>query len=203
MNSRNLIILTCACSAAAALLAGCGTTNSARTVETVTRTDTATTPQLPRTQTSAAPTAASKTRTAPAPAFTGGTSAAAGSSGGALGSAVAKLHALGFSPLATSTYDSNQTLRVLIGARSPTADERAQQAFFFDGARYLGTDTRGTSAEIRVAAQSDTGVTLSYGIYKRTDALCCSTGGTRSVRFQLDMGKLMAVDAIPSAAERR
>jgi len=181
------------------MLASCGGSNSAVTVETVTvgQTDTQATAPT-KTQTATTSTPAAKTRTAPAPAFTGGTSAGATSSA-ALGSAVARLHALGFAPVATSMYKADQTLRVLIGSRGA----QVQQAFFFNGLNYLGTDTRSPSAMLRVAQQSDTSVTLSYATYKRADALCCPTGPARSVRFQLDMGKLMAVDAIPSVAERR
>ncbi len=186
---------------------GCGTSNSASTVETVTQTVTAgaqrTTPPATPTSTTATSTPAQRTRTGEAPSFTGGTAAGGASAGTGLSSAVAKLRSLGFSPLATSTYNAGQTLRVLVGARSGSADQRTQQAFFFNGSRYLGTDARSTSAEIRVSGQSDTSVTLTYGLYKRSDPLCCSSGGTRNVRFQLDMGRLMAIDPIPSVAERR
>ncbi|GAC1437778.1 MAG: hypothetical protein NVSMB51_12600 [Solirubrobacteraceae bacterium] len=190
-------------------LTACGASNSANTISTVTvtqpqastsPTQTATsTPPRTSTGTTATPPRTTPTRTQAAPAFTGG--AAAGS--GAEAAAVAKLRALGFTPLGSGSYHADQTLRVLIGARSGSADDRTQRAFFFNGGRYLGTDTADTSAEIRVAAQSDTEVTLEYGIYRAGDALCCPHGGTRKVRFQLDMGRLMAVDPLPSAAGRR
>ncbi len=204
--------------AAAALLAtslaACGATQSSSSVTptvtvTVPASPTTTTPVAPATtprrttgQTTATVPAAPPTRTAPAPAFTrttGGTPAP----GGDLQAAVAKVHALGFTPLSTAAYDPNQTLRVLVGARTGSADARTQQAFFFDGPRYLGTDASATSGQIAVVGHGDTDVRLRYAIYRPSDPDCCPTGTPRTVDFTLDGGHLVAADPIPAVADRR
>ena len=78
-----------------------------------------------------------------------------------------------------------------------TAQERA---FFFDEGTYLGTDTSAPSASISVVSQSDTGVTLQYGIYAPGSS---TATGSQRVRFELDMGTLGAIDPIPNAQRRR
>jgi hypothetical protein len=195
----------------AATLAACGATQGS---SPVTPTVTVTVPATPTSPTAVAPpqrttshttstvTSTPPTRTAPAPAFTrttGGTPAA----GGDLQAAAAKVHALGFTPLSTSVYDPNQTLRVLVGARTGSADAHTQQAFFFDGTRYLGTDASATSGQIAVAGHGDTDVRLRYAIYRPSDPDCCPTGTPRTVDFTLDGGHLVAADPIPAVADRR
>jgi len=186
--------------ASAAGLAACGSGNSSTArLPTVTITTPATpapTTQPSTTASGPAPTTrttiptgttpANQTRTGPAPAFTrttGGTAAP----GGALGAAVASVKSRGYTPVSTSSYDPNQTLRVLIGSNGGR-----EQAFFFDGTTYLGTDTKLPSRSISVTAQTDTAVTLSYA----------TKSGSASVRFALDMGRLAPLDPIPSAASR-
>jgi hypothetical protein len=168
--------------AAAAALASCGSKRAAVVVETVT----VTTPRTTSTQatTATTPTTPTQTRTATGPGFTGGTPA---TPSGALSAALASLSSRGFTPVSTSTYQPGDTLRVLIGRRSG-----AEQAFFFNGSRYLGTDASGTSRSISVVGQSDTQVSLRYA----------TTSGPQTVRFVLDMGRLMALDSIPSSAAR-
>lgn len=135
------------------------------------------------------------TRTATAPAFTEQSSGG----GEGLGRAVAVVKAHGYTPEDASQYRADQTLRVLIGSRRPLGDGYAQQAFFFLDGRYLGTDASAPSAAIEVLAQSDTEVTLGYRLYRRGDPLCCAKGGRAAVRFQLDNGRLSALDPIPPA----
>ena len=48
-------------------------------------------------------------------------------------------------------------------------------------------------------AQSDTEVTLGYQLYRPNDALSNPTGGQAVVHFQLNNGKLAALDPIPPA----
>ena len=192
------------------VLAACGSSGSATTVVTVTvpapaptttgtngTTSTATVPPAvtttTKTVTTTAPPSSTRTETAPAFAGTGGTPA------GDLGAAVAKVRSLGFSALGTSTYDPNQTLRVLIGARAAGA----QQAFFFDGAKFLGTDAAATSGMIAVTGHGDTDVTLRYGIYNPSDRLCCPSGPPQTVHFVLDGGHLVAQSPIPATVARR
>ncbi len=183
--------------ASAVGLAACGASNSSSprlptvTITTpapaVTAQPPASTSPTPTTTTTipSATTPAGQTRTGTAPAFTkptGGTAA-----GGALQAAVASLKTRGYAPVSTSSYDPNQTLRVLIGSNGGR-----EQAFFFNGTTYLGTDTRLPSRSIAVVGESDTEVVLKYA----------TTGGPATVHFQLDMGRLTALDPIPSTAAR-
>jgi LppP/LprE lipoprotein len=136
--------------------------------------------------------APAKTRSAPEPAFA---QPQAGAEGAQAAAAVVRAH--GFTPKSTSDYHSGQTLRVLLGTRTGSADGYGQQAFFFVNGRYIGTDTREPSAKLRVVAQGDTEVTLAYPLYRARDPLCCPSGGQARVTFQLNNGKLAALDPIP------
>jgi hypothetical protein len=183
--------------ATAAGLAACGSSNSSQaSLPTVTITTPAPATPAQQAPVTAAPTTTTtipnvttpvnQTRTATAPAFTkttGGTSP----QGGDLQAAVATLKTRGYAPLSTSSYDPDQTLRVLIGSNGG-----AEQAFFFDGTTYLGTDTKLPSRSISVTGQTDTEVTLQYG----------TANGPATVHFELDMGQLTPLDAIPSTAAR-
>ncbi len=184
--------------ACAAGVAACGASNSSSgRLPTVTITTPApsapaqqptTTASTPATTTTLpnVTTPANQTRTGTAPAFTettGGTSAP----GGGLEAAVASLETRGYRPLGTSSYDPNQTLRVLIGSNGAR-----EQAFFFDGTTYLGTDTKLPSRSIAVTGQDDTAVALRYA----------TTSGPVTVHFELDGGRLTPLDPIPSAASR-
>ena len=194
--------------AGAALLGGCGggtKTVSVASAPAVQSTGTTTTPAThatspATTSTSTAPPASAPsggvsgpaaTRTAPAPAFTH-TSSTAEAEG--LSGAEAVLRAHGFAATATSDYHPSQTLRVLVGTRSGSSVGNGQQAFFFVGGRYIGTDAKQPSASIRVVSQGATEVTLAYGL---------SSGGQATVPFQLDNGKLVPLDPIPSASSRQ
>jgi hypothetical protein len=97
----------------------------------------------------------------------------------------------------TSDYHSSQTLRVLVGRRAAAGDGYSQSAFFFVNERYIGTDAIQPSATLRVVSQGDTEVTLAYPLYRRGDAMCCPGAGEAQVRFQLNNGKLVALDPIP------
>jgi LppP/LprE lipoprotein len=191
-----------------ALLGGCGggtktvtvasTPAATQTNTTAPRTTTTTTATTP-TSSTPAPTKGggggpTTTRTAPAPAFTQPGSAAEGLSG-----AEAVLRAQGFTPNATSDYHPNQTLRVLIGTRTGSGEDSGRQAFFFVGGHYIGTDAKQPSASIRVVSQSETEVTLAYALSSSNGA----AGGQANVRFQLNNGKLAALDPIPPASNRK
>jgi hypothetical protein len=114
-----------------------------------------------------------------------------------LPAALAVVRAHGYTAEDTSDYHPNQTLRVLIGTGSHSNDGYDKQAFFFVDGRYLGTDSSRPSAQIGVVSQSDTEVTLAYGLYRPNDPLCCPGGGTAHVRFQLNNGRLVPLDPIP------
>ena len=135
------------------------------------------------------------TRTAPEPAFTEKQDSSEG-----LSAATAVLRAKGFTPVNTSSYHSNQALRVLIGTRSRSSDGYGQQAFFFVNGRYIGTDSKETSATVSVLSQNDTEVTLAYPLYRRGDPLGSPSAGVAKVRFQLNNGQLAPLDAIPPAS---
>jgi LppP/LprE lipoprotein len=110
---------------------------------------------------------------------------------------MAAVRAHGFVVKDTSEYHPDQTLRVLIGAGTGSNGAHEKRAFFFVDGRYIGTDASSPSAQIGVASQGDTEVTLSYALYRPGDPLCCPGGGEAKVRFQLNNGKLTALDPIP------
>ena len=201
--------------AAVALLAACGSTKTDTVTVTQTQTVTASathtsttatsTTVAPTTSTSSSSTSATAT-TPTATTTTSTTTTTRTSTGpafvtppptptGALGAAVALLARKGYTPVATSSYRAGDTLRVLIGRASG-----GERAFFFDQGTYLGTDASAASGQIAVLATDDTQVTLSYATYR---AGASSASGQRRVRFALDMGRLAAVDPIPSVAIRR
>jgi LppP/LprE lipoprotein len=142
------------------------------------------------------PTTPSETRTAPEPAFAEHEAAPQAEG---VSAAAALVRAQGFTPGRLSEYHSDQTLRVLVGTRTGSGDGSGQRAFFFLGSRYLGTDTKEPSATIKVVGQSDTEITIAYPLYRHDDPLCCPGGGQAIVHFQLDDGKLTALQPIPPA----
>jgi hypothetical protein len=199
----------------AVLLGGCGgatKTVSVASAPPAQSTDTTTATTQPRTTTTRATTptstttapsegggtaSPSTTRTATAPAFThqGGTGTTTSGEGAeGLSAAEAVVQAKGFTTNAASDYHPNQTLRVLVGTRTGSAEGNGQQAFFFVDGRYIGTDAKQPSAQIHVVSQGDTEVTLAYAL---------SGGGQATVRFQLNNGKLVPLDSIPAANSRR
>jgi LppP/LprE lipoprotein len=184
---------------AAASPASAETTSSSTTTTASTQTtstaSTQTTSSTPASEAGGTSAPAETTRTATEPAFTH----QEGSSEG-LEQAVGTLRSHGYTAANTAQYHSNQTLRVLVGTRSGSSDGYGQQAFFFVDGRYIGTDTKEPSANVNVVSQSDTEVTLSYQLYREGDPLSSPSGGTATVRFQLDDGKLTALDPIPPAS---
>jgi hypothetical protein len=184
------------------LLLGCGSATKTVTVSsapTVAQTGATTTPaaKIPTTKTqptSAESTTSGTTHSAPEPAFTQEKTPPEGAA-----AAAAIVRSKGFTPNDTSQYHSNQALRVLVARRTASGDGYAQQAFFFVNGRYIGTDTREPSATLRVVSQGDTEVALAYPLYRKNDPLCCPGGGQAMVRFQLNNGRLTALDPIPPA----
>jgi hypothetical protein len=196
-----------------AILGGCGSSETKTvtvasspaetqsTASTQAHTTTATT-RSTTTATSTAPTntaggtaAPTTTRTETAPAFTHEETKAEG-----LSEAQAVLQSRGYTASETSQYHPNQTLRVLVGTKSGSSDGYGQQAFFFVGGRYIGTDTKEPSATVKVIAQSDTEVTLAYPLYRPDDPLANPSGGQATVHFQLNDGKLTPLGPIPPAS---
>jgi hypothetical protein len=194
-------------------LAGCGS-GGTQTVSVSSQTPpgtttqptstTGTSPSSPPTKTStSASTSTSETggseatRTSAAPAFTKESSSPEG-----LKAAVAVVSAHGYTAGETSQYRPDQTLHVLVGTRQGSSNGDGQQAFFFVDGHYLGTDTSQPSASVKVVSQGDTEVTLAYPLYKAGDPLGKPSGGERSVRFQLNNGRLVPLGQIPPLAER-
>ena len=171
-------------------------TTTTRPTTTTTRasTTTSTTPPPSEGGGTASP---STTRTATAPAFThqGGTGTTTSGEGAeGLSAAEAVVQAKGFTTNAASDYHPNQTLRVLVGTRTGSAEGNGQQAFFFVDGRYIGTDAKQPSAQINVVSQGDTEVALAYAL---------AGGGQATVHFQLNNGKLVPLGSIPSASARQ
>jgi hypothetical protein len=193
----------------AALLGGCGSqtkTVSASGVPATPASGTASTPATKSSATKSTTTpsttgsiggasAPATTRTAPEPAFTQQEGHAEGVQG-----AAAAVRARGYTPNDTSEYHSGQTLRVLVGTRTGSGDGYGQQAFFFVGGRYIGTDSKEPSASVKVSSQGDTEVTLAYPLYRKGDPLSSPSGGHATVRFQLNNGKLTPLGSIPPAS---
>jgi hypothetical protein len=194
------------------LLGGCGSTKSTTvtvssapppststttTQQTKSTTSTsasaATTPV--QTTTDGATAAPSTTRTQTAPDFTH--QEASGAEGAAGAAAIVRAH--GFTPNDTSEYHPSQTLSVLIGTHTGSSDGYGQQAFFFLGGKYIGTDTKEPSATVKVLSQSDTEVTLAYPLYRPGDSISSPSGGQATVNFQLNDGKLTPLESIPPA----
>jgi LppP/LprE lipoprotein len=201
-----------------ALLGGCGggtktvsvseaaapptATSGATTASTPTRATTTSTTHAPATTTGASQEtggqSASTTRTAPAPAFTEtDTQSGAAPAGAQAAAAATVVVAHGYTPTDPSDYHPTQTLGVLVGARTGSADGYAQRAFFFLDGRYLGTDSSQPSASIHVVSQSDTEVVLAYALYRSHDSLCCPSGGQAVVHFQLNDGTLVPLQPLP------
>jgi hypothetical protein len=208
--ARTLLVGACA----AALLGGCGgsqtktvtvastppaaqttSTGTATTTTPSTSTSTPANTTPPPTSTGGGTAAPGTARTAPEPAFTQGQTGAEGVS-----AAAAVVRARGFTPNNTAEYHANQTLRVIVGTRTGSSDGYGQQAFFFVNGRYIGTDAKEPSATVKVLSQSDTEVTLAYPLYRKSDPLSSPSGGQTTVRFQLNNGKLTPLGAIPPAS---
>jgi hypothetical protein len=104
--------------------------------------------------------------------------------------AVAEVRRQGYLALKPSQYDPRATVRVLIGR--PVGDPSGgSYAFFFNRGTYLGRDSLSPSASLRLAKQSRTSVTLSYGT-------CCPAKRV-PVRFKLQAGRIQPVQAIPAS----
>jgi hypothetical protein len=197
MRALGASSLTLAAAALGLSLAACG--SSTKTVSVASAPATTPSQQSRTTGTAGAKTspptntgATAPTRTASEPAFTEQEHHAEGVS-----AAAAVLRARGFTPTNPTDYHPKQALQVLIGMHIGSGDGYGQQAFFFVNGRYIGTDATAPSATLRVVSQGDTEVTLAYPLYRSGDPLCCPGGGQTHVRFQLNNGKLTALDPIP------
>ena len=82
--------------------------------------------------------------------------------------AVGQMRSQGFEPVAISTYDPRQSLRVLIGRpKASSTGVRGRRAFFFAREQYLGTDAASPSLRLKVASQKGSQITLAYTALRR------------------------------------
>jgi LppP/LprE lipoprotein len=174
------------------------TTASTASTATTTPPTTSTASTAPaQTTTAGGASAPSTTRTATEPALAQNE---AHSQAEGLAEALATLRSRGYTANESSQYHPSQTLRVLVGTRTGSSDGYDQQAFFFVNGRYVGTDTKEPSASVKVVSQNDTEVALAYALYRPGDPLASPSGGQAVVHFQLNDGKLTALDPIPPAS---
>lgn len=145
----------------------------------------------------------------PAPSSTASTTAAGGSTAPppnpsaplSLRAAEQALSARGYATLSERDWRPDQALKVLIGvARRGPRGSRLELAFFFVGARFIGTDTSDPSGSIAVLAQDGGSVTLSYGLYGPADAIDAPSAGSATVTYSWTGARLVPQGAIPSAA---
>jgi hypothetical protein len=173
-------------------IAGEGTPGSSTAASTTTDTSTSSTTGTAGNAPSGGTAGPSTTRTATEPAFDKGEEPAQQAK-----TAAAVVRARGYTPANLSEYHPGQTLGLLVGTRTGSADGYAQQVFFFVDGRFIGTDAKEPSATVKVVSQNDTEAVVSYALYRPNDPLSSPSGGHAQVHFQLDNGKLMALETIP------
>jgi len=172
--------------AVVAIVSGGGDSGSSTSAATQTTSSSTTTPT---TSTSTATATATATTTAPAT-----------TTQPPLSDAEAVLAKQGYQDADPGTYDQHQSLAVLIGIRTGSADATAQRAFFFADGRFIGTDTSDDSAGVRVGYQRPPVIDLQYALYRPKDPQCCATGGKATVRYQWNGTKLEPLDPIPPSS---
>ncbi len=86
---------------------------------------------------------------------------------------------LGFNVItvAGSQEQSPGALNALIGQCVGSATGYCENAFFFVGDKYIGTDISGRDIAVQLSWQTDDMVALSYPLYAPSDPHCCPTGG--------------------------
>lgn len=117
----------------------------------------------------------------------------------------------GFATLTERDFQPGQPLKVLIGVRrggggggsgsggAGAGDEGDQQAFFFYGDRYIGTDTKLPSGRVAVSGQQGDAITLTYGLYAPGDAIDAPSAGSADVTYRWTGTALEPQGEIPSA----
>ena len=111
--------------------------------------------------------------------------------------ATSVLKSQGYAPVNADQYSTSRQLRILIGKKAGAANMRV---FFFIGdGRWLGTDTTTPSGLVSVAHQGDNTAQVTYSLYRPGDADSNPTGGTQTVTFKWNGTKLTPLDEIPSA----
>jgi hypothetical protein len=151
--------------------------------------------------TSSTTTDTTTTRTESNPAFVGPPPTSAAATAKDLKAAVARLAKAGYPVISTATFKGADALRVLIGA-AHSGSGRRERAFFFDLGTFVGNDAPSPSQQIAVAAQNDTEVTIRYSIFTVSHGTE-HPDGSKSIRFELEGGRLDVLEHLPSAAQRR
>jgi hypothetical protein len=78
-----------------------------------------------------------------------------------------------------------------------SADGYCQKVFFFDGTRFLGTDTSTPSSAINsVEAAGSSVIDVTYANYKSTDPLCCPSGVPVTISYTWN-GTSISASATP------
>jgi hypothetical protein len=114
--------------------------------------------------------------------------------------AVQKVQSLGYSIYEDESGDQSVgPLNVLTATCTGSATGYCQNAFFFVNNSYIGTDTSSPDIGVSIASwQNGTTVALNYPLYEPSDANCCPTGGTRTVRFNWNGSRLLPLDPLPN-----
>ncbi len=122
--------------------------------------------------------------------------------GASLTSAIREMKKHGYDPADTSpTWYPQHKLNGIVGVAHGSADGYNQLVFFFVGNHYIGKDTSDPSAAIHYVSGTDDTVTVKYAIYHSNDAMCCPSGGGKSVRYHWNGQMLVPLDPIPSTKD--
>ena len=97
---------------------------------------------------------------------------------------------------ATDVWQAGWTFNALYGDCGG-GDGHDQRVWFFAGSRFIGNDASGSSAQIIASWRDDKTIAFLYVLYRQTDALCCPTGGAKTVRFRWTGTRLIRIDALP------
>ena len=81
-------------------------------------------------------------------------------------------------------------------------DGHDQRIWFFARSRFVGNDAPRSSAEIIGLWRNGDTIAFLYVLYRRSDALCCPTGGGAVVRFRWTGRRVVALDPIPPRSRR-
>jgi hypothetical protein len=96
----------------------------------------------------------------------------------------------------TSMWEHGARFNALFG-NCRAGDGHDQHVYFFDRARYVGSDGLGTSSEVLGLWRDETTFAFMYVLYRRQDPLCCPTGGGKIVRFRWNGRRFRALDRSP------
>jgi LppP/LprE lipoprotein len=117
----------------------------------------------------------------------------------ALATAKAVVLSHGYTPYPNTRkhWHNAAPLNVIVGTATGSADGYNTWAFFFVNGHFIGTDTKDSSAGIRVAWSHGTTIALTYVLYNQNDPMCCPSAGTATVRYHWTGSHLVALDPIP------